>query len=348
MMRGLSAALRIVDANLNRALEALRVVEDILRFALERGDLVEEVRLLRRELGKTLSPLQRELLAARDVLGDVGIEKKRAFRHRNMREVFIANSSRVKEALRVLEEYMRLIDAKSSQNIAKLRYRFYEIERSASCALFPQGRLTDALLYVIVSSEAPKGAVQTAHLAARGGADVIQLREKNLPDSEVIKTARKIRKNCSASRTLFIVNDRPDIAACVNADGVHLGQNDMPLRDARRVMGSDAIIGVSTHSVGQAREAQREGADYLGVGAVFPTQTKEKPLLCGLKLLQSLKEMKIPWFAIGGIDEKNLPQVLSAGARRVAISSYICNSSDPEEAARRMKNVLLRSARRKV
>jgi thiamine-phosphate pyrophosphorylase len=182
----------------------------------------------------------------------------------------------------------------------------------------------------------------------RGGADIIQLREKNLPDAEVIKTARKIRKNCDASGTLFIVNDRPDIAACVNADGVHLGQDDTPVRQARRILGSDAIVGISTHSVRQAHEAQREGADYIGVGAVFPTETKAKPLIRGLKLLQSLKEMKIPWFAIGGIDAENLAQVLSAGARRVAISSYICNSTNPEKAARKMKNTLLRFARKKV
>lgn len=347
-MREGVAGLRIVDANLNRALEALRVVEDTLRFALELEGLVAEVRSLRRELGRTLSPLQRRLLTVRDVSGDVGIEKKGAPRHRNIRELFFANSSRVKEALRVLEEYMRFTDAKSSRRIAKLRYRFYEIERSAISALLPQNRLAEALLYVIVSSKAPKGAVETAYLAARGGADIIQLREKNLPDAEVIGIARKIRKNCDASGTLFIVNDRPDIAACVGADGVHLGQNDMPVRDARRVVGSDVIIGISVHSATQAREAQREGADYLGVGAVFLTQTKVKPLVRGLKLPRSLNEIRIPWFAIGGIDDKNLPLVLSAGARRVAISSYICNWGNPEEAARKVKKVLLRFARRKV
>jgi thiamine-phosphate pyrophosphorylase len=347
-MRDFSAAFRIVDANFNRALEALRVVEDTLRFALERGDLVEEVKSLRRELGRTLLLFQRKIVAARDVLGDVGIEKKGALRHRNIREVFFANSSRVKEALRVLEEYLRLIDTESSRNVAKLRYRFYEVERSAAFSLLPQKRLADALLYVIVSSDAPRGAVETAYLAARGGADIIQLREKTLPDIEVIRIARKIRKNCDASSTLFIVNDRPDIAACVGADGVHLGQDDMPVRQAKGVIGADAIIGVSVHSATQAREAQREGADYLGVGAIFPTQTKTKLLVRGLELLKSLNEIRIPWFAVGGIDLKNLPEVISAGARRVAISSYICNSPDPEKAARRMKKVLLRFASKKV
>jgi len=347
-MLNLSAALRIIDANLNRALEALRVVEDTLRFTLERGDLVEEVRSLRHQLSKTLSPFQRRLVAARDVLGDVGIKRARALGHKNIREVFFANSSRMKEALRVLEEYTRLVDARVSRSIGSFRYRFYEVERSASFALFPQKRLADALLCVIVSSEVPRGVVQTACLATRGGANIIQLREKNLPDAEVVKIARKIRKNCDASGTLFIVNDRPDIAACVRADGVHLGQNDMPIREARRVVGPDVIIGISAHSVLQAHEAQREGADYLGVGAVFPTQTKAKPLVGGLKLLRSMNEIKIPWFAIGGIDLKNLPEVLSAGARRVAISSYICNSPDPEEAARRVKKALLRFAHKKA
>ncbi|HHT9118833.1 MAG TPA: thiamine phosphate synthase [Candidatus Hypogeohydataceae bacterium YC38] len=213
--------------------------------------------------------------------------------------------------------------------------------------------IRQARLYVLLTQEfCKRPLLEVARLVIAGGADALQLREKGLqtpgngmsairlrrsrfahpfgePEEGLLQLALELRKITRESNTLFIVNDSPHIALEVQADGLHLGQEDVPIKEARRLLGRDRLIGVSVHSIDQARKAQEEGADYLGVGPVFPTQTKALAGAVGLELLRQVsQEIQIPYFAIGGINNTNLEQVLSTGTRRVAICSAIIAQED--------------------
>jgi thiamine-phosphate pyrophosphorylase len=170
--------------------------------------------------------------------------------------------------------------------------------------------------------------------ALAGGAQVIQLREKGLPDREVLARAREVRLLTVAAGARFIMNDRPDLARLAAADGVHLGQDDLAVRDARRIIGTRALVGVSTHDPAQLERAVLDGAGYLGVGPVFPTPTKDFDGLAGLSHVRHAAEtVTLPWFAIGGITESNLDEVLEAGATRVAVSAAVTRAASPRRAA---------------
>ncbi|MBU9889276.1 MAG: thiamine phosphate synthase [Candidatus Omnitrophica bacterium] len=203
----------------------------------------------------------------------------------------------------------------------------------------------DFCLYAVTDlrTEDP-GVLEKIERAYRGGADVVQLRGKGLPDAALIRLGEKIRKVASRSRKLFIVNDRVDLALAVRADGVHLGQEDVPVQVARgiaRRSGQRLKIGKSVHDIGQAVTAVREGADLLGVGPVFATPTKPCLDAVGLDFLKQVsKKVRIPWVAIGGIDLENLSRVLEAGATRVAVVRAIFAAKDPAAAAARLKKLL--------
>lgn len=180
--------------------------------------------------------------------------------------------------------------------------------------------------------------------ACRGGADIIQLREKCMPALELVALAKRLKKACSRYRVPLLINDRPDIALASGADGVHLGHMDLPVRAARKILGSRAVIGRSAHSLAQARQAQRDGADYVSCGPVFATPTKPDYRPVGIRLIrQYIGCIKIPFVAIGGIDAKNIGGIAGAGAPAVAVVRAVCGSRDPEKAARRLK-LLLKSA----
>ena len=174
--------------------------------------------------------------------------------------------------------------------------------------------------------------------ALAGGAGAIQLREKGLPDRELLRRAREVRILTAQARALFVMNDRPDLARLAGADAVHLGQEDVTTRDARRVVGASMLVGVSTHDRQQLEKAVLEGAGYLGVGPVFASSTKQFDDLAGLDYVgQAAEASNLPWFAIGGITEGNLERVLEAGARRIAVSSAVINAEFPRKAAAAFK-----------
>jgi thiamine-phosphate pyrophosphorylase len=171
--------------------------------------------------------------------------------------------------------------------------------------------------------------------------DIVQLREKSLPDRELVELGRRVCAAAHAAGKLFIMNDRPDLAVLTGADGVHVGQDELGIRDARRIVGPDRLVGVSTHTIAQARQAVVDGADYLGVGPVFPSTTKSFEGLAGLEFVREVAaEISLPWFAIGGIDAGNIEQVLAAGATRVAVSGAVCGAADPEGAAAELRRVI--------
>jgi thiamine-phosphate pyrophosphorylase len=204
----------------------------------------------------------------------------------------------------------------------------------------PRLRLEQARLYLVLEAR-PHGEDPSALLdaALRGGVDVVQLRDKELPDDELVRAAEPFRRACAAHGALFVLNDRPDLVDACGADGVHVGQADTPVPDARAAVGPDRIVGLSIETKAQLDAIA--GADYLGVGAVFATPTKTESVAGGLELVRAAAERTtIPWFAIGGIEPANVAEVVAAGAPGVAVVRAIRDADDPEAAARSLRAAL--------
>jgi thiamine-phosphate pyrophosphorylase len=329
---------RILDAGANRAREALRVVEDYCRFVLDDAFLCSELKRLRHDLGEALAELAPELLLeARETQRDVGTALSTAGERQrdSLREVLLANGKRLQEALRSLEEFGKVRSARLGTALEGLRYRSYTLERALLLGVTARQRLRDARLYVLFSGASCTAALDwTIAEAATGGAAVIQLREKGLSDRELLERAGRVRRWTRQAEVLFIVNDRPDIARLVEADGVHLGQDDLPVREARRILGPEALIGVSTHDLGQLRQAVLDGASYVGVGPTFPSGTKDFHEFPGLDFVRAAAaETSLPAFVIGGINARTIGAAVAAGARRVAVSAAVAAADDPRAAA---------------
>ncbi len=338
-------AARLMDAAANRCREGLRVVEDFVRFTLDDAGLSEGLKRIRHDLADSLTHLgSDEWVRFRDTPGDVGttIHTPSERVRPSLDSLVQANCKRVEEALRTLEEFSKLQNPAVAGRLEALRYRFYTIEQNLAARRSVGERLAHARLYLLLTDRlCPRGIGPVAQGGLEGGVDIIQLREKEISDQRRLALATMVRDWARAAGKLFIVNDRPDLAALVDADGVHLGQDDLPVAAARRIVGSRALIGVSTHTIEQARQAVSEGADYLGVGPVFPSTTKSFHDFAGLEFVeQAAEEIRIPWFAIGGITPDNLPQLQSAGARRIAVSSAICSADHPRQAARDLAGAL--------
>lgn len=204
----------------------------------------------------------------------------------------------------------------------------------------PRERLREARL-LLVTDPRPD-LVERVTAAVRGGVDVVQLRDKRLPAKELLQLAEKLREVCDGAGALFTVNDDPDLARNAGASGVHLGQEDGSISRAREMLGPDAIVGRSVGSVAEAREAVREGADYLGAGAVYGTPTKPEGEVAGLPLIQALanEDPTVPWFAIGGVTLETAPEVAAAGAPGFAVVRAVLDAEDPEAAARELRAML--------
>jgi thiamine-phosphate pyrophosphorylase len=183
---------------------------------------------------------------------------------------------------------------------------------------------------------------ELAELAILGGAETIQFRQKTGETMELIRAADQIRSLCKSAGVTFMVNDRVDVAIASRADGVHLGQSDFPIPLARKLLGKRAIIGGSAGDLEEARKCLREGADYIGFGPVYPTASKEDASpASGLKLLgQAVREIPLPFIAIGGINKENTPFVLETGVYGIAVISAVCCEKDPAEAARSLRRLL--------
>lgn len=333
---------RILDANFNRAREALRVAEDCGRFVLNDPAVTAMAKNMRSELAELLAYMPaREMLMTRDTAGDVGTDltSPTEMKRDNLEAVAIAACKRLSESLRTIEEYSKVVAPGQTTKIERMRYNGYTLEQRLIERIMVGQRFARVQLYVLVWSKLCRGSLRdTARAAIAGGADAIQLREKEIPDDQFLAMACELRELADETNRLLIINDRPDIAAIVGADGVHLGQNDLPIAEARRLLRPGAIVGRSTHNIQQARAAVTEGADYIGVGPMFETATKDAGPIAGVKFLkQVLAEVSIPVVPIGGITTANIGKLVAAGAQRVAICSGVCNSPDPRAAAAEIK-----------
>jgi thiamine-phosphate pyrophosphorylase len=195
--------------------------------------------------------------------------------------------------------------------------------------------LRDARLYFVADRA---GLARALDGALAGGVDLFQLRDKEASDDELLGAAHDARERCHAAGALFLLNDRPDLAAACGADGVHVGQDDMPVAHAREIVGPDVIVGLSTHSMQQAQAGSKSGADYIAVGPVHATPTKEGRPAIGVEPVRyAAAHVTVPWFAIGGIDTTTVAAVVRAGARRVVVVRAIADADDPEAAARALR-----------
>jgi thiamine-phosphate pyrophosphorylase len=202
-------------------------------------------------------------------------------------------------------------------------------------------KLQDAHL-LLVTDPRPD-LVERVAAAVRGGVDVVQLRDKHAPTEELLPLARELKDVCDREGAIFTVNDDPKLARLSDAAGLHVGQQDAPVEEVRELLGPNSTIGVSAGSVEEARKAVRDGADYLGVGTVFATPTKTDTEVSGLALVEAVarERLPVPWFAIGGIDLENAPEVAAAGAPGFAVVRAVLDADDPEAAARELRAVLV-------
>jgi thiamine-phosphate pyrophosphorylase len=199
-------------------------------------------------------------------------------------------------------------------------------------------RLRAARVYLVLEADA---AARVARPALRGGVDLVQLRDKDAGDDAIVSAGRELRELCHAHGALFLINDRPDLAVACGADGVHVGQDDMPVDQARAIVGRDRIVGTSTHSPAQVDAADAADVDYFAVGPVFETPTKEGRPATGWDLIgYAAGRATKPWFAIGGMDPSTARAAAAAGAKRVVVVRAIRDASDPEAAARAVRTAL--------
>jgi thiamine-phosphate pyrophosphorylase len=329
---------RILDANFNRAREAIRVVEDYCRFVLDDKFLSGELKHMRHDLAEVVEALPASLLMeSRETQRDVGtaLSSDREGKRTSPLHVARTNLKRLQEALRSLEEYAKLQGADLGRKLEAIRYRSYTVERAVLLGVAARERLARAQLYLLVTGSQCTAALDwTIQEAVDGGVSIVQLREKEMDDRRLLERARQVRQWTRKAGVLFIMNDRPDLARLVEADGVHLGQEDMPVKEARRILGPDALIGVSTHNLQQVRQAVLDGASYIGVGPAFSSTTKSFEELAGLEFVrEALAETTLPAFVIGGINQETIEGAVKAGAKRVAVSAAIIQADEPRLAA---------------
>lgn len=336
--------MRLLDANANRAREALRVLEDYARFVLDDRDLSAGLKGIRHELATVLRTLLGEAIAYRDTPGDVGTGNKteNELQRADIADVVITAGKRLGEALRAIEEFLKTINASDARRIETLRYRFYDIELRLSRSLCRTKHFADVRLYVLITEKCCRRPwLEAAELALLGGADCLQLREKQLEARELLHRAKQLVELCRRHNRLCIINDRVDVAVLSGADGVHVGQEDLPVAEVRKLIGKDRIIGVSTHRIEQAKRALVEGADYVGVGPMYRSSTKPRDFVAGVEYAREVAQhVQIPAVAIAGITAANVDEVVATGVQAVAVTAAVLNTDDPKAATEELKRRL--------
>ena len=341
--------LRIIDANLNRLSEGLRVLEDITRFILNDPNLSEKLKTLRHDIIPQDPQLQEKLLNARQANEDVGafIDTNDEGTRANPVELVNANAHRVQQSLRVLEEIAKLPDQDFTLDWEKLqhaRFSIYELEQTITTQLLRRDQIEKIKgLYLILDIQASgnRNPLEITQQSIAGGARLIQLRAKNKEKGELLTIAKSLKDICYKSNILFIINDHIDLALACDADGVHLGQKDLLVAVARNMLPQSKILGFSTATLEEARQAEKDGADYVAVGSIYPTESKEGTRPAGLEILRQVKnQVSTPVVAIGGINIDNVADVMEAGADAIAVINAVLGADNVKEASQRLTDIL--------
>jgi len=337
---------RIVDANINRAAEGIRVCEDYARFVKNEKELSSTCKILRHKIRSLPEEVVEKCLLGRDSSNDVGCEISRTTKiddRRKTAEFVAANCKRAQEALRATEETLKILGYyEVAKTYEEIRFSCYSLEKK----LFSKRNhcidiIKQADIYGITAEELSngRGNIEVVRHMLNAGIRVVQYREKEKSMLEKYQQCREIRRMTKECGAVFIVDDDVDLALCCGADGVHIGQDDLPIEEVRKIAG-DMVVGLSTHSPEQARDAVLRRADYIGVGPIFKTHTKKN--VCapvGLSYLEYVvNNINLPFVAIGGIKEHNLGEVIAHGAKCVCLVSEITGASDIEETIKRLKD----------
>jgi thiamine-phosphate pyrophosphorylase len=333
------SALRCLDANANRAAEGLRALEEVARFLLDDGVLAGQLKELRH---RVRAAIPAQAVAARDTSGDVGTAGTTATRPALV-DLVRANAARAQEALRAGEEFARIAGlGPAAAALEQARYGAYQAELRLLARL-PAWRLWEVRLYALVDTALTDRPAAVAAAVVRGGAGAVQLRAKGLAIREYRELAARVADAVRGAGGLFVVNDHVAVAALVAADGVHVGQDDLAPADARAVAGALCAVGVSCHTPEQAAAAQAAGADYLGLGPMHATATKPHEPERGPELLDAVRAgLRVPSFAIGGLDRGRITALLPRLPHGVAVAGALCRAADPERAAGELRDLLER------
>jgi thiamine-phosphate pyrophosphorylase len=334
----MNSTYRILDANLNRAAEGLRTIEDFVRFDLVDLSLLTRLKHLRHDLTTASDLLDRQLLLEnRDTPGDEGTELTTGteLNRKSVERIVAAATNRTQQALRCLEEFGKLVSPDFSLQVKAIRYQAYDLFASVEQSHKPTTKsIRDCFLYVLIDCRLPLDQfIERAVNVSQAGADILQIREKNRSTAEICEYATQLKSALDPNLTTLIINDRADIAASLSL-GVHLGQDDLLPFHAKKLLSKQCRLGISTHTMAQAREAVKQGADYIGCGPTFPSKTKSFEQFPGLPFLQDVaSEIDCPAFAIGGISLDRLEELFTSGIGRIAVSDAIWNAECPKKAA---------------
>jgi thiamine-phosphate pyrophosphorylase len=346
---------RILDANLDRAREAVRTIEEWCRFGLEDLELCDRCKQMRQELAQWH---REEFRRARNTPDDpaTGLSHANEVNRPDVQSVLRANMGRLQEALRVLEEYGKVIDRNFGEAMKQMRYQVYTLESQLlayenakqeinNIGELRRQKLRSAKLYLVTMPV--DNIVSVVESALQGGVQIVQYRQKEGEDGTRLAIAQQLCDICHQYEALFLVNDRVDIAIAVGADGIHVGQTDLPISAVRQILntnGGDAseyIIGQSTTNPQELDIALNNQVDYVGVGPVLATPTKPNKAASGYEYVKyAAANIDIPWFAIGGIDEHNLGEAIAAGAERVAVVRALMKAEHPDLIAQQMRSIL--------
>ena len=332
---------QIIDANLDRAREGLRVLEDWARFGLGENDYVTMIKNFRQILGRNhleIYKLNRNKIEDQSK----GLSHLEQFNRKTPEQIISSNAGRVQEALRVIEEFSRTHNYELSKIASDIRYEIYTLEinlLNLSKNKNSEKILKENDLYVLTDHK--ENLLEILEEILIAGVKIIQHRFKKGTDKDHLHEAIQIKNLCKKYDSLFIINDRVDIALASDADGLHLGQGDLDIKTARKLLGYSKIIGISANNETDISNAIKDGCNYIGIGPVFETSTKKDKKPLGIEKIKTLtKDLTIPWFAIGGIKKNNIANLKKNGFKKVSLVSELMNSVDPKKEANMILKML--------
>lgn len=355
---------RMLDANVNRASEAARVLEDVARFIFDDGEMSSIIRNIKHDIRKGVKDLFDLCISSRNTINDVGVNNSFSTSmdsRDDIRALVTANFKRIEEALRSIEECLKILDRyEKAKCYEKLRFDCYCCEKdffqrhfNIIADVFNKRKdFTLEGLYCITAEQYSNGRrnIEVVQQMINSGVKYIQYREKEKTLKQKYEECVKIREMTSNAGVFFIINDHVDLAMIIGADGIHIGQDDIPLKEVRKIAGPKMIIGISTHCPEQAVKAVEDGADYIGVGPIYRTFTKKD--VCdpvGIEYLKFVVDnLNIPFVAIGGIKENNIHEVINAGARCVALVTEIVGAEDIKAKIKNIQSLIKAGKKSKI